>query len=110
MMNASDRAKQTSGISTATSQGILPGTAYVEYVGITRTGSAVRLNYPAGRSVLVVLDSVPNAADYRVPAGFNCLLAVSVRLCRAQVECTVLGTSHWGYGPRRASVSLAQAL
>jgi hypothetical protein len=87
---------------------VLPGTAYLDSVHVTKQGVTARLTYPAHRSLLVEFDTVVTDEDGQVPSGLDVLLAVHVRSMGHTLECSALGTSVGG--ACRVPVSLSQAL
>jgi len=84
------------------------GTAYVESVAYDSDRALVQLRYPLGRTVRVVLPTVPKRGDAAWPSALDRVLSVDVRRDIDGVHCSAVGTS--GKGPRRLPVTLEQAL
>jgi hypothetical protein len=83
------------------------GISYITEVQIGGTGVVTKLSHPAGYAI-VEFDCHPTSGDRELPAGFTRMLAVNIRSRGNGLECTALGTSP--SGPRRAGITLAQAL
>jgi hypothetical protein len=84
------------------------GIAYVESVTFDSDVTTVRLLYPTKRRAQIVVPAVPGRDDFRQPTSVDRLLAIDVRRDALGVRCSAIGTSR--RGPRRLSISLAQAL
>jgi hypothetical protein len=84
------------------------GTAYVESVAFNAGTASVQLRYPMGRTVRLVLPTVPERGDARCPSALERVLSVDVRRDVDGVHCSAVGTSR--RGPQRLPVTLEQAL